>query len=489
MSSRLTVAALAIALVCLAAVAVFAQTPERVPHLGSEGQAAYRNHLTLKPHRAFVISESGGYGTGFNSATLESAIQNAMGPCQRRDPNGICKPYALDGHVVWGMPEEPVRAAAIARVRASAAVSGGRCAEPVGRDLPSGSPADLALAPRRLVQLNEALDAGKHDIRALLIVRDCRVAFERYKDGLSREDNHALYSVTKSVSATLAGILLHQGRLRSLDAPIATLVSKPSFMSLDTWAKAERITFKNVMQMSSGLDYKSDPTRHPIYAVNIDRLAMALSPGFVADPGTRYNYSDGDASITGAVVASVADKNLYRFAREALFDPLQMANHDWPYPDSAGRTPGGWALRLRPMDMAKLGQLYIQKGEWNGQRLFDAEFLDQAWMPGSVSFYALHWWIGNAREANGTPYFYANGLKGQRIFVFPTLRVAVALSSSLPLAEVRAVDTLIVTAIVEATGSKGPVTEDALDVLKQFQNRGFAGETRIAQTDQDRPRR
>lgn len=50
-------------------------------------------------------------------------------------------------------------------------------------------------------------------------------------------------------------------------------------------------------------------------------------------------------------------------------------------------------------------------------------------------------------------------------------------------------DTLIVTAIVEATGSKGPVTEDALDVLKQFQNRGFAGETRIAQTDQDRPRR
>lgn len=222
MSSRLTVAALAIALVCLAAVAVFAQTPERVPHLGSEGQAAYRNHLTLKPHRAFVISESGGYGTGFNSATLESAIQNAMGPCQRRDPNGICKPYALDGHVVWGMPEEPVRAAAIARVRASAAVSGGRCAEPVGRDLPSGSPADLALAPRRLVQLNEALDAGKHDIRALLIVRDCRVAFERYKDGLSREDNHALYSVTKSVSATLAGILLHQGRLRSLDAPIAT---------------------------------------------------------------------------------------------------------------------------------------------------------------------------------------------------------------------------------------------------------------------------
>jgi hypothetical protein len=286
-ASRVTIAALAVGLLCLAAAAVFAQTPERVPHLGSDGQTAYRNYLTLKPHRAFAISEGGGYGIGLDSATIEAAAQNAAGACQRRDPSGTCKPYAFDGHVVWGMPEAPVRAAAIARVKASAAASGGRCAEPIGRDLPSGSPADLALSVQRLIQLNQALDAGKHDVRALLIVRDCRLAFERYKDGLSREHNHAVYSVTKSVSATLAGILLHQGRLRSLDAPVASLVSKPLPMSQDTWKKAERITFKNVMQMSTGLDYKHDPTGHPIYAVNVDRFAVALAPGFVADPGTR----------------------------------------------------------------------------------------------------------------------------------------------------------------------------------------------------------
>lgn len=484
-----SVAASTFGLFCLWSLTALGQTPGRVPYLGEEGQKAYITYQNLKPHRAFVISEGGGFGTGFDSATLDAAIQNATGPCKRRDPNGTCKPYALDGHVVWGMPEEPLRAAAIARVKASAAASGGRCAEPVGRDLPSGSPADLALSPQRLVQFNETLDAGKHDIRALLIVRDCRLLFERYKDGLSRDHNHAVYSVTKSVSATLAGILLHQGRLRSLDAPVASLVSKPFFISQDTWTKAERITFKNVMQMSTGLDYKHDPTGHPIYAVTVDRFAMALSPGLVADPGTRFNYSDGDASITGAVVASVADKNLYRFAREALFDSLQMANHDWPYPDSAGRNPGGWALRLRPMDMAKLGQLYLQKGEWNGQRLFAAEFVEQAWIPGSVSFYALHWWIGNAREANGTPYFYANGFKGQRVFVFPTLRLAVALSASLPPAEVRSVDALVVAAIVEAAASKSAVTPDALDALGKIQGRGFTGETRVAQSEQDRPRR
>lgn len=481
--------ALVLGLMCLCAAAVLGQTPARVPHINDEGQAAYRNYSPLKPHRAFVISEGGGYGTGFDSPTPEAAIQNATGPCQRRDPNGTCKVYALDGHVIWGSTEEPVRAAATARVKASAAFDSGRCAEPVGRDFPAAAPSEPGLSPQRLTQLNEALDAGKHDIRALLVLRHCRIAFERYKDGVSREHNHAVYSVTKSVSATLAGILLHEGKLRSLDAPVATLISKPFFMSQDTWKKAERITFKNVMQMSTGLAYKHDPTGHPIYASNVDRFAVALSPEFAADPGTRFNYSDGDASITGAVVASVADANLYRFARNALFDPLQMANHDWPYPDSAGRQPGGWALRLRPMDMAKFGQLYLQKGEWNGQRHFAAEFIEQVWMPGSVSFYALHWWIGNAREANGTPYFYANGLKGQRIFVFPTLRTVVALSASLPPAEVRSVDTLLVGAIVEAAGSRVAVTPEALDTLKQIQTKGFAGETRIAQTEQDRPRR
>ena len=61
---------------------------------------------------------------------------------------------------------------------------------------------------------------------------------------------------------------------------------------------------------------------------------------------------------------------------------MQMSNHDWGFVDRAGRYPGGWGLRLRPMDMAKVGQLYLQRGDWNGRRIFDANFVDLAWEPG-----------------------------------------------------------------------------------------------------------
>lgn len=468
--------------------AAVAQTPARVPHVNDEGQTSYRAYLALKGHKAFAISEGGGYGTGYDSPTPEAAIQNAIPGCRRRDPNGTCRIYALNDEVVWGRdPEEAGRAAVRARMKAAVAASTGQCREPVARDFATASTAEASMSPRRLIRLNEALDLAKYDIRALLIVRNCRLVFERYKDGVGREHNHAVYSVTKSVSATLAGALLHQDKFKSVDTPVAGLMAKPWFMSQETWSKAERITFQNVMQMSTGLAYKHDASNNPIYPSNVDRFSIALSPDFVAKPGAVFNYSDGDASITGAVIASLADQHLYRFAQKTLFDPLQMSNHDWEFQDKAGRPPGGWGLRLRPMDMAKLGQLYLQKGEWNGNRIFAADFPEIAWSPGSVSFYALHWWIGVWPGANGMAYFYANGLKGQRIFVFPTLGTIAAVSASLPPPEVAALDRQIITAVIE--GTAGAATAEGLDALNGIQARGFAGETRILQNEQDRPRR
>jgi CubicO group peptidase (beta-lactamase class C family) len=415
-------------------------------------------------------------------------MQTALPGCKRRDPHGTCKIYSLNGATVWGRDAEAIgRAKVQGQVKSGIAGSTGACAEPVGRDFADGSAAATGLSPQRLVQLNEKLDAARHDIRALVILRNCRLVFERYKEGLGRDYNHAVYSVTKSVSATLAGALLQQGKFKSVDTPLAGLMSKPWFMSAETWAKAERITFRNVMQMSTGLAYKHDPSGHPIYATNVDRFSVALSPELIAAPGTVFNYSDGDASITGAVIAALADQHLYRFARETLFDPLQMTNYDWPYQDSAGRPPGGWGLRLRTMDMAKLGQLYLQKGEWNGKRIFAADFLETAWAPGSVSFYGLHWWIGVSPVANGVPFFLANGFKGQRVYVFPTLGTVVAVSASLPTPEIWPMEREIITAIVE--GTKAPAGTDGAEALKQVQARGFAGETRVSQSDQDRPRR
>ncbi len=323
-----------------------------------------------------------------------------------------------------------------------ASADGGSCQSTVGKDFLPASPAEVGLSPEVLLRLNRELDEGLHDIRSLLIVRDCKLVFERYREGIGRDHNHTIYSVTKSIAATLVGALLLQGKLKSIDVSVSEVVSKPWWFRENDWKKAERITLKNVMQMSSGLVHKFDPGNNLIYASSVDRFAVALSSKFEAEPGTRYQYSDGDASITGAVVAAATDHTLYRFARDVLFDPLQMVNHDWISMDRVGRYPGGWGLRLRPMDMAKIGQLYLQNGEWNGRKVFGPDFRDLAWTSGVNKSYALHWWIGSSPEAKGVAYSVAVGNKGQYIYVFPSLRLVAVLTASLPGVEVRRVNSL-----------------------------------------------
>jgi hypothetical protein len=134
--------------------------------------------------------------------------------------------------------------------------------------------------------------------------------------------------------------------------------------------------------------------------------------------------------------------------------------------------------------------LYLQKGEWNGQRIFDAAFVDLAWAPGPNNRYALHWWIGSAPEAGDIPYAVAVGFKGQRLYVFPTMRMVVALTASLPGAEERTVNGLVVGALVAASKQlAAPEQGGSGAALVAKQTKGFRGETRVFQDPyQDTPR-
>lgn len=362
----------------------------------------------------------------------------------------------------------------------------GHCQAPVGRDFPAASLEVGALAGP-LLKINEALDAGKHDFRSLLVVRNCKLIFERYKDGIGRDHNHTIYSVTKSFASTLVGALLHSGKLKSIDEPIAALLEKPPSLADEAWTANNRITLRNVMQMSSGLEYFHDPANNPIYRLKSDRLAVALATKALAEPGTKYNYSDGDASVTGAMIAAASGKDLYNTAKELLFVPLEMVNHDWWFMDLAGRYPGGWGLRLRPMDMAKLGQLYLQGCNWNGQQICDRSYVAMAWTAGPSKYYGLHWWIG--RTATGLDYFYASGVKGQRIFVLPALGIVAAITSITPLNEMRGIEAMMFAAIAEAPADAGPPDEAVLAQLAKVQKTGFTGRNRsLAIEDQDYPR-
>jgi CubicO group peptidase (beta-lactamase class C family) len=364
------------------------------------------------------------------------------------------------------------------------------CPQAASEDIAAAPAEQVGMRSGRLAEAVKSLRGKDRDIHALVVLRNCRMVLELYAENVTRDHNHALYSVTKSVLATLFGLLLKSGRVSSLELPVADVVPATAQLDADQREKARRIRIKDVMSMSSGLAHRSDPMTHPIYSA-ADRYQFALGPALVHEPGQRFNYSDGDASIAGAVVAAAAGKDLLSYGRDVLFGPLGFKNVEWWFRDKAGRYPGGWGLRLRAVDMAKLGQLYLQNGRWQDKTIIDPEFIKDAWRPGrTASNYGLFWWRWVPENPETGPVHFANGFKGQRIYVLPKHGIVIALSANATGSDVGQAYNTLVRTVVSAVQSNGPINRSASDAdrLAEQLRLPFSGKPGDRISEQDSPR-
>jgi CubicO group peptidase (beta-lactamase class C family) len=365
------------------------------------------------------------------------------------------------------------------------------CPQTASDDIAAAPPEQVGMRSAQLAEAIKSLRGKDLDIHALVVLRHCKVVAELYAENVTREHNHAVYSVTKSVLATLIGVLLRSGRLPSLDASVADIVTKSAALDADRLEKARRIRIRDVMSMASGLEYRNDPIRHPIYGA-ADRFQFALTPAFVHEPGQRYNYSDGDSSIAGAVVAAAAGNDLLSYGNEVLFGPLGFKNVEWWFRDKAGRYPGGWGLRLRAVDMARFGQLYLQDGRWQDRTIIDADFVREAWRPSpAASHYGLFWWRWIPGDPRIGPVHFANGIKGQRVYVVPKHGIIIALSANVSVADSTEAYPALLRAVVSAVQSDRPIhrsTTGAKRLAGQLRS-PFSGKpgNPVSQTGQDVP--
>jgi CubicO group peptidase (beta-lactamase class C family) len=363
------------------------------------------------------------------------------------------------------------------------------CPQRVSNDIATAAAEQVGMRSERLAEVIKSLRSHNRDIHSLMVLRNCKVVVELYAERVTRDHNHAVYSVTKSILATLLGGLLKSGEISTLDAPVASVFAASTAFDPDKLEKARRIRIKDVMSMSSGLDYRHDPSGHPIYGA-ADRFQFALGPALIHEPGQRFNYSDGDASIAGAVVAAAAGKDLVSYGNEVLFGPLGFKNVEWWFRDKAGRYPGGWGLRLRAVDMAKFGQLYLQNGRWQDRTIVDAEFVRQAWKPSAAaSQYGLFWWRWVRELPEIGPVHFANGFKGQRIYVVPKHRIIIALSANISSADAEEAYPALVRAVVSAVQSDRPIHQSATGANKLAEelNLPFTGAPGNAVSQQDFP--
>jgi CubicO group peptidase (beta-lactamase class C family) len=283
-----------------------------------------------------------------------------------------------------------------------------------------------------LVRMSEWIRKDKLDVRSLLVIKDGKLIFERYAAGLGREHNYELYSVTKTITALTFGALAGQGKIATTDrAAPWILKTHPQFK--DALNDKKDIALGHLMSMSSGLLYKQVEGSDPLYFQAPDRLKVALSTVPRIPPATRFEYTDANPVLVGAAIAAAAGQREDRYAEEQLFKPLGMRNYRWSGADQTGAVSGGWGLRLRAIDMAKLGMLMLDEGRWQGRQVVPASWVRQMTTPqpgATAQDYGYYCWINHIVESE--PEFGAMGFKGQFITVLPKQRAVVVMTAILP---------------------------------------------------------
>ncbi len=324
------------------------------------------------------------------------------------------------------------------------------------------TPAEAGFKPdmaKRIDELVASKRAG--NVHGVVVLREGRLVLERYYEGTdtSRGQSlgrvkfgpdtlHDLRSVSKSIVGLLYGIALADGKVPPPEAPL--MKSFPQYADLAADSGRAKWTLHHVLSMSLGIEWDeqsvpySDPTNSEIAMDRApDRYRYVLERPLVFPPGTRWTYCGGATAILGKLIADGTGKSLHDFAREKLFAPLGIEHSEW-LKDGKGIEFAASGLRLTPRDMARIGQLMIEKGEGRAGavvvppdwiRRVTAEYV----ACDEVRRYGYQWYMGYfgfkvptspAWNRNRLERFYGcYGNGGQRLWVIPGIDLVVAVTA------------------------------------------------------------
>ncbi len=296
-------------------------------------------------------------------------------------------------------------------------------------------PEKVGLDASLLRELDASLPREKkHRLHGLLVVRRGHLAWERYWNGHGPDDVHDLRSVTKSITSLLTGIAIDQGHLAGVDVPVLPFFASTYPNLPGAGDGREQITVEHLLTMRSGLachdrDRKSPGQEDRMYRKR-DWIRHFLELPMAHPPGRETFYCTGGVVALGGVIERAVGRPFADFARESLFGPLGVRGERWSRFDRDRQVDTGGHLYLRPRDLAKIGQLVLQKGEWQGKRLVSAEWIEKATdrqtrIDGGKP-YGYLWWMAGVQTENGPlKTDFASGNGGQYLFVIPDLDLVV----------------------------------------------------------------
>ncbi|CAM4425117.1 serine hydrolase domain-containing protein [Paenibacillus tarimensis] len=281
------------------------------------------------------------------------------------------------------------------------------------------------------------LNTGKLDVclkkakvHGCLISIDNKLVYQFYKNKKMKTKQHKINSCTKSVISCLVGIAHDQGFIPDWNEPISTYF--PAILE-DPDTRKQLITVDHLLQMSPGFDWPEmgDWGGWPSMIHSTNWVRYVLERPLIAEPGQAMNYNSGCSHLLSAILQKTAGLRAQEFADRHLFAALEINDYMW-HEDPQGVNIGGFGIHMTIEDMHKFGMLYLNNGIWKGKQLVSREWISRSTSPEHLTYghfgpYGRHWWT--SRTAADESYYFAMGLGGQYILVFPERQTVVTFAS------------------------------------------------------------
>lgn len=320
----------------------------------------------------------------------------------------------------------------------------------------TSSPEEAGLDAALLCSLNERLDKSPEmNVHSVVVVRGGKLIYESYHAGedekwgrkqgvtpYTSQMQHDVRSISKSVVSLIFGIALDRKLIASVDDPVFRYF--PDYAALRTPEK-DNIHLRHLLTMTSGLAWDerraySDPENSERKFIrSIEPYRFVLEQSVWRKPGEEWNYNGGGTQLLAGVLQRTTGKSLADFAKEALFEPLGITQFEWLNMPASGEVAAASGLRLRPRDLAKIGQLVLNNGTWNGRRIISEAWIRESTQGRIAHFdavdslrYGYQWWGDEEKVGDRQiSWIAAQGLGGQRVYIVPAFGLVVVITAGL----------------------------------------------------------
>ncbi len=298
--------------------------------------------------------------------------------------------------------------------------------------LPRSTPEEQGISSQAILNFVEAVENSKHELHSFMVLRHGKVVAEGWWNPYKPELKHTMYSTSKSFTSTAIGLAVSESLISVSDKVISFFPEDLPDTISENLADLE---IRDLLSMTFG---QNPEPAFPTIVSSDNWVKAILATSIPNKPGSVFLYNSFATYMLAAIIHKVTGENVVDYLKPRLFEPLGITGADWEV-DPMGINTGGWGLRVKTEDMAKLGQLYLQHGKWNGKQILPEEWVKEAttlkilqspdspqeardksdWLQG----YAYKFWRSRHNSYRG------DGAYGQLILVLPEQDAVVAVTA------------------------------------------------------------